>query len=180
MALVDLVGPWSGDLLRHRPAGSSRSVLDDTYLGQVDDNRWSAKGVRAYYFARDRAIIAAEYARHLAADLPVGRTERLEREVFRVPVSLERTLELTNPDVVAAMGAAPMNDWILDLAQTRAASAYLASQVPGLQGLVVPSVAFLDDPNRFNVVVFRDAIDPARSFGTPALVMHLSVEATGA
>jgi RES domain-containing protein len=180
MPLADHIAPWAGDLLRHRPAASGRSVLDDTYLGQVDNNRWSARGVRAYYFARDRGIIAAEYARHLAADLPVGVTEHLAREVFRVAVSLERTIDLTNPAVVAAIGAAPINDWILDLRLTQAAGGYLQSQAPGLQGLIVPSVAFLDDHTRFNVVVFRDAIDPTRSFGAPVSVLQIELDATGA
>jgi|SRR5579862_1158415 len=180
MPLADLVASWSGDLLRHRPAGSSRSVLDDTYLGQADDNRWSARGVRAYYFARDRAVITAEYARHVGADLPGGHSEHLEREVFRVAVSLDRTLDLTDSDVVAAMGAGPINDWILDLHQTQAASAYILSQVPRVQGLIVPSVAFLDDPDRFNLVIFRDSVDPVAAFGASMFVMRIALDATGA
>jgi RES domain-containing protein len=179
MALGRFVVPRSGDLLRHRPKASARSVLDDTYLGQAGDNRWSTRGVRAYYFAVDRGIVAAEYARHVAADLPVGHAERIERAVYSVAVALERTLDLTSPKVVAAMGARPINDWILDLATTQAAGAYLLSQVAGLQGLVVPSVAFLDDHARCNVVVFRDAIDPAVAFGAPVHVMDIVLEAAG-
>ena len=180
MPVRRFVAPWSGDLLRHRPKGSTRSVLDDSYLGQVDTNRWSVRGVRAYYFALDRGIIAAEHARHIEADLPAGKAERIEREVFRVPVSLERTLALTDPRVVAAIGADPINSWILDLAKTQAAASYLLSQVPGLQGIVVPSVAFLDDHARFNVVVYRDAIDPGRAFGAPVFVMGIVLDALGA
>lgn len=180
MALGRFIAPWSGDLLRHRPRASTRSVIDDTFLGQVDDNRWSARGVRAYYFALDRGIVAAEHARHVASDLPVGHAERIERAVYRVPVALERTLDLTDPKVVAAMGAGPINDWMLDLAKTQAAGSFLLSQVTGLQGLVVPSVAFLDDHARFNVVVFREAIDLATAFGRPMFVMDLVLDATGA
>lgn len=179
MALGRFVAPWSGDLLRHRPKASTRSVLDDTYLGQADTNRWSTRGVRAYYFALDRGIVIAEHARHVAADLPVGHAERIERAVYSVPVTLERTLDLTNPKVVAAMGAGPINTWILDLAKTQAAGAYLLSQVSGLQGLVVPSVVFLDDHARCNVVVFRDAIDPVTAFGTPVHVMNVVLDASG-
>lgn len=179
MSLRGSVTSWSGDVLRHRPAGSSRSVVDDAYLGQVVDNRWSALGVRAYYFALDPGVIVAEYARHIAADLPTGHTERIERDVFRVAVSLDRALDLTNPSVVMAMGADPIGDWILDIMTTQAAAAYLLTQVPGLQGLIVPSVAFLDDRARFNLVVFRDAIDPRATFGTPVFVMRITLEALG-
>ena len=180
MALSRLLRPWSGEMLRHRPKASRRSVLDDLYLGQADDNRWSARGVRAYYFASDRGIVAAEHARHVAADLPPGPAERIERAVYRVPVALERTLDLTDPRVVAAMGAEPINEWILDRARTQAAGAYLLSHVDGLQGLIVPSVAFLDDHARFNVVVFRDAIDLAVVFGKPVFVMDIVLDAAGA
>lgn len=180
MPLRRFVAPWSGDLLRHRPKGSTRSVLDNSYLGQVGNNRWSAGGVRAYYFALDRGIIAAEHARHIEADLPAGHAHRIEREVFRVPVALERTLDLADPRVVAAMGADPINTWILDLAKTQVAGSYLLSQVPGLQGIVVPSVAFLDDHARLNVVVYRDAVDPGRAFGAPVFVMDIVLDASGA
>ena len=108
MALVDLTVAWEGDLLRHRPARSTRSVLDDTYLGQVDDNRWSKRGVRAYYLASDRQVIVAEYGRHIAKDLPAGHTDRLERSVFRVSVKLDRVLLLTDLNVIAATGAGPI------------------------------------------------------------------------
>ncbi len=178
-ALRRLIAPWKGSPLRHRPAGSRRSVLDDSYLGQASANRWSAKGVRAWYFAADQGIVAAEHARHVAAELPEGRAVRLEREVFRVPVTLERALDLTDRRVVKAMGAAPVNDWILDLAATQAVGAYLRTQLPGLQGLIVPSVAFLDEHARHNVVVFRDAVDPARVFGRPELVLRITLEAAG-
>jgi RES domain-containing protein len=180
MRVRRFVAPWSGDLLRHRPKGSTRSVLDDSYLGQVDNNRWSVRGVRAYYFALDRGIIAAEHARHIEADLPAGHAERIEREVFRVPVSLARTLDLTDARVVAAMGADPINTWILDIPKTQAAGSYLLSQAPGLQGILVPSVAFLDDHARFNVVVYRDTIDPGGAFGAPVFVMDILLDAPGA
>jgi RES domain-containing protein len=180
MSLAGLVTPWSGEALRHRPKGSTRSVLDDTYLGQADDNRWSERGVRAYYFALDVGLITAEHARHIDVDVPGGHTDRIERSVFRVPLTLGRTLRLTDPAVIAAMGADPLDTWILDVAKTQAAGSYLLSQVLDLEGLIVPSVAFLDQPDRFNVVVYRDAIDPAVAFGTPVHDGDISLVATGA
>jgi RES domain-containing protein len=137
-------------------------------------------GVRAYYFASDRGLVTAEYARHIATDLPWGHADRLERSVFRVPLIVDRVLRLTDPDVVSAMGAGPINTWILDLATTQAAAAYLLAQVVGLQAVVVPSVAFLDQHDRFNIVVYRDAIDPAVVFGPPSFELDILLGAGGA
>lgn len=178
--LSSLAATWAGDLLRHRPTRSTRSVLDDSYLGQTDTNRWSGRDVRAYYFASDIGVVLAEHARHIAADVPLGHAERLERSVFSVAVSLERVLRLTDPAVVAAMGAAAIETWILDIVRTQAAATYLRTQLPDLQGLVVPSVAFLDDPARYNLVVFRDAIDPFEIFGTPIHVRDITIVSPGA
>lgn len=179
MALADLVVAWSGDVLRHRPKSSSRSVLDDTYLGIADDNRWSAQGIRAYYFASDIGVVAAEHARHIAVDVPVGHADRIERSVFKVRVALDRVLTLTNAHVIVAMGAAPLQEWVLDTVATQTAASYLVAQVRGLQGLIVPSVAFLDRPDRFNLVVYPEAIDVASNFGTPTFEMDIVLAADG-
>jgi RES domain-containing protein len=155
-------------------------VLDDTYLGLARDNRWSPAGVRAYYFASDIGLVTAEYARHIATDLALGHADRLERSVFRVPLVLNRVLRLTDPAVVSAMGAGPINTWSLDLAATQAAATYVLAQVVRLEALVVPSVAFLDQHDRFNVVIYRDAIDPAAVFGPPSFELDIVLGAGGA
>lgn len=118
-------------MFRHRPAASSRSVLDDAYLGQVPDDRWSGLGIRAYCFASDRRVVLADHARHIQRDLPAGRTDRIERTVFRVPVRLATVLDLTDPAVVAAIGSKPIASWILDVSTTQAVSRYLQQVVHG-------------------------------------------------
>ena len=130
-------------------------------------------------FASDLAVTVAEFARHIAAELPDGASERLARTVWRVPVSLTATLDLTDPTVVEAAGAPPIGEWILDREVTRATATYLLAQVPALQGLVVPSIAFLDRRDRPNLVVYRDRIDPSEVFGRPVRVRTIAIEAAG-
>ena len=179
MPVADVVRPWSGTALRHQPASSLRSVLDDEYLGQQHDARWSEFGVRAWYFAADIGLIVAEYGWHIAVDLPDGHVERLERSVYQVEITLDRVLDLTDAATVGAMGAGPIDSWILNLPATQSAARYLLEQVPDLQGLLVPSVAFLDRPDRHDTVVYRDRVDPAVVFGSPTHVRDIVLEATG-
>lgn len=166
-------------MYRHVAAGRHRGALDDAYLGVARDNRWNREGTPAYYFASDLAVTVAEFARHIAAELPDGASERLARTVWRVPVSLTATLDLTDPTVVEAAGAPPIGEWILDREVTRATATYLLAQVPALQGLVVPSIAFLDRQDRPNIVVYRDRIDPPAVFGRPVRVRSIAIEAAG-
>ena len=56
----------------------------------------------------------------------------------------------------------------------------MKAQAPNLQGLVVPSVAMLDRPDQYNVVVFRDAIDLDTCFGTPVHIEDIVIAASGA
>ncbi len=177
--LRDLLRPWAGPVYRHVAPGRQRSVLDDTYLGVARDNRWNREGTPAFYFASDLAVTVAEFARHIAAELPDGATERIVRSVWRVDVTLASALDLTDPAVVAATGAPPIADWILDRAATQATAAYLLAQLSGLQALIVPSVAFLDRRDRPNIVVYRDRIDPRKVFGRPVHRRDIVLEATG-
>jgi RES domain-containing protein len=178
-SIAGRIRPWSGEMLRHRPSASTRSVLDDEYLGQTTTSRWNRLGTRAYYFAPDIGVIVAEYGRHIAVDLPEGHSERLARAVFRVPIRLERILDLTDAATLVAMGAKPIDEWILALPATQSAASYLLEQVPDLQGLLVPSVAFLDHRERANLVVYRDRLDLATAFDEPVLVSAVTLEAAG-
>jgi hypothetical protein len=49
-----------------------------------------------------------------------------------------------------------------------------------LSGLIVPSIAFLDRSDRFNVVMFRDAIDLDHAFGAPIHDCDITIVSSGA
>ncbi|MDQ3552974.1 MAG: RES family NAD+ phosphorylase [Chloroflexota bacterium] len=178
MALRDLLGPWTGVAYRHIPAGVSRSALDETYLGRSPGNRWNEAGTPTLCFASDIAVVLAEYGRHIATEIPDGVPERLARSLWEVAIWLERTLDLRDPRTIDAMGSGPVEDWILDVKSTQATANYLRTQA-GVQALIVPSVAFLDRPDTYNLIVYRDRIDPEVAFGQPKHVRDFVLDARG-
>ncbi len=178
MALRELVGPWTGVAYRHIPAGVSRSALDDSYLGRSSGNRWNEAGTPTYYFASDIAVVLAEYARHMATEVSDGVPERLARSLWKVEVRLERTLDLRHPRTIDAMGSGPIEDWIFDSRTTQATANYLRTQAE-VQALIAPSVAFLDRPDTYNLIVYRDRIDPGAVFGRPEHVRDFVLEWRG-
>jgi len=150
-------------LLRSIPDRREADPLDFRYAGVAADNRWNARGVPAGYFSATWTACASEYARHLE-DSPFGSARRKDRAVFCVRIRLTYVLDLTDDRVLAELGIAGMApDLFLDAAQTRALAARLLKEHPQLQAIRVPSVALLDRPIHWNLVVFLDRIDVARA-----------------
>lgn len=178
MSLEALLHPWLGVGLRHVPAGTTRSVLDARYAGVSPTNRWNEAGAPTFYFGSDIAVVVAEFARHINAELPVGAPERQVRRIYRVPIKLDRMIDLTDPRATETLGIGPIRGWIGDLPTTRATVRFLRQHLD-VQGLIVPSVPFLDVPGKWNVVVFLDRIDARTAFGSPAFVRRLVLEAIG-
>jgi len=58
--LDDLVAPWSGDALRHIPAGSPFDVLDFRFAGLGAENRWNDPGQPTLYLAGDAGVAEIE------------------------------------------------------------------------------------------------------------------------
>lgn len=178
MALESLLHAWTGVGLRHIPAGASRGVLDDTHAGRSGRNRWNEARTPTFYFASDIAVVVAEFGRHIRAELPAGEAERQARDVWSVPISLSRLIDFRDPAAAASIGLPPIADWIGDIDRTQATARYLR-QHADVQGLLVPSMAFLDDATRWNAVVYLDRIDPLGAFGAPVFVRRIVLDAVG-
>lgn len=178
MSLEDLLHPWVGVGLRHVPAGSTRSVLDARYAGVSPNNRWNEGGTPTFYFGSDIAVVVAEFARQIDAELPGGAPERQVRRIHRVPIKLDRMIDLTDPRATETLGIAPIREWIGDVPTTQATVRFLRKHLD-VQGLIVPSVPSLDVPGKWNVVVFLDRIDARTVFGSPEFVRKLVLDAIG-
>lgn len=71
-----------------------------------------------------------------------------------------------------------VSDWIGDIDRTQATARYLRQHLD-VQGLLVPSMSFPDDPAKWNVVVYLDRIDPLATFGKPVFLRRIVLDAVG-
>jgi RES domain-containing protein len=148
-ALGRLVEPVSGDVFCHAPADRPFEL---EALARPDDgaDRWSSPGTSTIYLAGDALVALGEFARH--GDAAGSDDRRIVRlKLRRVPV-----LDLRRPAVVTAIGVDPDRCGV-DREESRSLSAVVRGTAI-CSGLVVPSMAFREDPERFNVVVFAEAV----------------------
>jgi RES domain-containing protein len=156
--------PWSGEAVRHLPEGA-RDPLEVRWAGVAADNRWNAAGQPTLYLAKDRSVALAEMARHFRDErTPELARHAHRRQVFRFRLTLQRTLDLRDPAVCGALSISDAPYRFLHKPAARATAQFLRELTPA-EALFVPSMAFLDHPETWVLVVFLDKL-PAdlRSF----------------
>lgn len=175
----DLVRPWSGTGLRHIPSGSPYGLLDFRFAGLATDNRWNDVGVAAVYLASDRAVAVAEFARHLADRPEPTRARLVRRTLYELDVHLDRLLDVRDPRLLRTIGL-ERTDQFLDRDLAAATARYLR-ELAGVEALLVPPIAFLDDPERWNAVLYLDRLgpDPSRFVTAVREVGSISVTDLG-
>jgi RES domain-containing protein len=155
---------------------SCRSVKlpSETALDLISDrpNRWNAGGERTIYLSCDPALALLEAGRH-PEDLVAGQI------LVEVEVDLPRVIDLRDLDVRAALGLPADNAWVLDRRRTRKL-ARSHRQAGDIHALIVPSAGALDQPDRWNVVVFADDVGRvARIVGRPQVAGRLILGRAG-
>jgi RES domain len=167
-ANADDLTSYAGPGFCHVPADQP---LDIERLAQADedDDRWNEPGEPTIYLALDLPLALAEYARHAGTDDA--------RDLIRFDVRLDGVADLRPRDgSTDAAGVAEIAD--------RGVARRIASGFrnrPDCRGLLVPSLAFPDDPAHANLVVFADRLPagiPAW-LGRPTKVGHVEVCAEG-
>jgi RES domain-containing protein len=156
---------WSGVAWRHIPAGSPYDVLDFRFAGRGSDNRWNAPGEPTLYLAGDEGVLIAEWGRHFKTN----RSARLqqmtvERSVYRLELSLDSVLDVRDAEVSRSLSAYDAPSCFADVGFARA-TAHFVRRTTEAQALLAPSMGFLDQLERWCLVVFLEKLpaDP-RSF----------------
>lgn len=149
---------WSGEAYRHLPAHARLEVLDFRYAGRGLDNRWNEPGEPTLYLAGDIGVAIAEWARHIDVD----RTAELglatiERIVYRLSLTIDHVLDLRDPRVWAELSLDDAPNRFLDIPTARA-TAHFIRKTTRAQALLVPSAPFIDQLDRWCLVVFLDKL----------------------
>ena len=163
MSLANRLLPWSGAALRHIPAGSPVDVLDFRFAAQSPKNRWNVQGSPTLYLAGDEGVLIAEWGRHFAIRRESD-MERVavERSVFELELTLDHVLDLRSALVCDALSLANA-PWCFTDGNLARTTAQFVRSTTAAQGILVPAMAFLDDPSRWCLVVFLEKLpaDPA-------------------
>lgn len=156
MALRAHLRPWSGTALRHIAAGAQYDVLDFRYAGRGADNRWNAPDQPTLYLAGDEGVVIAEWGRHFAVNrTPALQLQTVERTIYRVRLTFEAVLDLRQQVVWADLSLTAAPQCFLNMTLARAVAQFVRSTTEA-QALLVPSVCFLDQLDRWCLVVFLD------------------------
>ena len=159
-----LIQPFEGDVYCHVPIGSSIPVNDFRFAGRGSGNRWNAPGQRTLYLAHDHAAALAEWARHAAKSYNPDLDPPVQRHMYRLSVAFPAVLDLRDRQVWEALGGVitePAD--FLDVTRCRTMADF-ARNMTNAVAIHVPSVAFLDDLARGNLVVFLDKLDDDQGF----------------
>ncbi|HET7473906.1 MAG TPA: RES family NAD+ phosphorylase [Candidatus Limnocylindrales bacterium] len=169
--LGPLVTTTSGPTWCHAPADEPFDLEALARPGDGDD-RWSDGARPTAYLAGDRLTAVAEYVRHARAG-----GSRLARDIVQLELRPTRVLDFRRDDVREALGPRSAPSACLD----RSIAQDLGRDVRGLglvEGIVVPSMAFLDQPDRYNVVLFVEALAGgiASALASPVVVGSIRLE----
>ncbi len=129
---------FAGAVYLHLPLEAT-NPLDFTPLGD-EENRWNRRGQPTLYLACDIGVVLAELGRHVDESHETS----IARRIFRLEVDLDRLVDVRSAD--------PSRYAERDAAKTESDE----RRASGSRGLIVPSVAFADRPDKFNIVVFLD------------------------
>jgi hypothetical protein len=145
------IQPFGGVVHCHVPRDRPFSY---SVLARADDgrDRWGTSGMRTVSLAGDPAVALAEYARHRDRGAPAD-----SRCLCSFRLQAVSVLDLRIATVLELLGLQPGAAQFLDRQVARRVSrAVRDSRL--CEGLIVPSMAYLDRPERFNLMLFVERL----------------------
>lgn len=155
MRYLTLCGRLSRDVFVNVPGDEPFAA--DRLVSIGEPERWSGPDEPTIYLAGDVGVALAELGRHTPG-LPGSGEPEQRRRLIRVRVDLDRVLDLTRVETLDALriDGAP---WAFTDPERARAIARQVRASGDCEGMLVPSVAFLDQPERWNVVIFAERLE---------------------
>lgn len=144
---------WIGSAYRHINARSGRDILDFSFAGHFPDNRWNVVGQPTLYFAGDIGVAIAEWGRRFTPAFGADELKPSVRDVYQLQFRLDRLLDLRDPDITNRLDLSNAPDNFRNIEYARATANHIRNN-SSAQAMLVPSIAFLDDLTRWNLVIF--------------------------
>jgi len=152
--------PWIGSAFRHINASRGSDVLDFSHAGLFGRNRWNVPGEPTLYLAGDVGVAIAEWGRQFPSTYPDATIHPAQRDMFRLHLRLGTVVDIRSSETLRSLHAVHQADDFRDMNIARALAASLR-RMPHVQAMLVPSIAFLDDLSRWNLVVFLEKMPRA-------------------
>jgi RES domain-containing protein len=146
---------WDGMLYCHAPLDAAIDPDTIPTMGEPVD-RWSRADEPTVYLASDPGVALGELARHHPRD-----EHRMRHRIVALrprPGALRGLVDLRDHAIDQVLGLPPAATWCVDRKLARDVAALLRED-PRHRGLIVPSMAFMDQPSRCNVVLFADRLE---------------------
>ncbi len=135
-------------------------ALNFPFIPKKKANRWNVLGEPTLFLAQEKDVALAEYARHFQVNRSPGLGKKVhKRKVYRFEVELSHTIDLHDRAVCKALSLTKAPGCFADKKVARATAAFLRNTTP-VQAIFVPSIAFLDAPVKWCLVVFLEKLSP--------------------
>jgi RES domain-containing protein len=155
--------PWIGSALRHVSASHDVDPLDFSWAGRSSLNRWNGPDQPTLYLAGDESVLITEWGRHFYTQSTPGAEYRTQqRRVLRFHLAIDHMLDLRDQAIWNELSLDDAPACFLNISMARVISDFIRTTTAA-QGLIVPPVGLLDQPNRWNLVLFLEKLpEPAR------------------
>lgn len=126
-------------------------------------NRWNSAGQPTLYLAGDDGVLITEWGRHFDVQAAPNAEQRIvQRRIVRFHLTIDHILDLREQTVWADLSIEDAPNCFLNIEIARA-TAHFIRTTSMAQGILVPPVGLLDQPERWNMVLFLEKLpEPAK------------------